>query len=200
MKATMRAAVVCVGVCAALIVALRARQQTTGPVDLILTNGKIITVDPSDSIAQALAIRNGTIAAVGSNEQVRALSGPQTRVLDLNGRTVTPGLIDSHVHFSEAATMYTIDLSGGGVTKMADVLRLVAERVKTAGGEIFEGPLELPGGSWILRCGDPQGATFALQGTRGSALEVGWSTDWAGFSSRGRVLKTTPRGKRRTPE
>src|SRR5437773_1242775 len=132
MKATMRAAVVCVGVCAALIVALRARQQATGPVDLILTNGKIITVDPSDSIAQALAIRNGTIAAVGSNEQVRALSGPQTRVLDLNGRTVTPGLIDSHVHFSEAATMYTIDLSGGGVTKMADVLRLVAERVKTA--------------------------------------------------------------------
>ena len=75
-----------------------------------------------------------------------------------------------------------------------------AERVKAAGGVIFEGPFELPGGSWILRCGDPQGATFALQGMRGSASEVGWSTVWAGFSSKGRLLDTAPRGKRRTPE
>jgi uncharacterized protein len=75
-----------------------------------------------------------------------------------------------------------------------------AERVKTAGGVIFEGPFELPGGSWILRCGDPQGATFALQGTRGSASEVGWSADWAGFSSKGRLLDAAPRGKRRTSD
>jgi uncharacterized protein len=75
-----------------------------------------------------------------------------------------------------------------------------ADRVKAAGGEIYEGPLELPGGSWIIRCGDPQGAMFALQGTRGSATAVGWSTDWGGFSSRGRLSDTTPRGKRRTSE
>jgi len=75
-----------------------------------------------------------------------------------------------------------------------------AQRVKAAGGEIYEGPIELPGGSWILRCGDPQGAMFALQGTRGSATAVSWSADWGGFSSRGRLSDTTPRGKRRTPE
>src|SRR5689334_4309774 len=132
MASTMRAVALSAGVTAALIVALRAQPAPGGPIDLVLFNGQILTVDPSDSVAQAVAIANGAIAAVGSNERIRALAGPQTRLVDLNGRTVTPGLIDSHVHFSEAATMYTIDLSGTGVTKMADVLRLVADRVKTA--------------------------------------------------------------------
>jgi predicted amidohydrolase YtcJ len=132
MKSTSRAVVACLAVSATLVVVLRGRQPAIGPVDLILINGTVITVDPSDSIAQGIAIRNGTIAAVGSNERIRALAGSQTRVLDLKGRAVTPGLIDSHVHFSEAATMYTIDLSGSSVTKMADVLGLVADRVKTA--------------------------------------------------------------------
>jgi len=66
------------------------------------------------------------------------------------------------------------------------------ERVKTGGGEIFEGPLELPGGSWIARCTDPQGAAFALQGKR-SQDGVGWSTEWGGFSSKGRLVPKPPR-------
>lgn len=62
-----------------------------------------------------------------------------------------------------------------------------AERVKSAGGQVSEGPLELPGGSWIARCTDPQGAVFALQGKR-SEDGLGWSASWDGFSSKGRLV------------
>jgi predicted enzyme related to lactoylglutathione lyase len=69
------------------------------------------------------------------------------------------------------------------------------ERVKSCGGQIFEGPLEMPDGSWIARCRDPQGAGFALQGKRSQDTSgVGWSTEWGGFSSKGRLV-TKPRGK-----
>ena len=69
-----------------------------------------------------------------------------------------------------------------------------AERVKSGGGRIFEGPFEVPDGSWIARCIDPQGAIFALQGKR-IQDGVGWSTEWDGFSSKGRLLVTKPRGR-----
>jgi hypothetical protein len=73
-----------------------------------------------------------------------------------------------------------------------------AERVKKAGGRIFEGPIEVPEESWIARCIDPQGAIFALQGKRSQAAkdpagQVGWSTSWSGITSRGRLVET-PRG------
>jgi predicted enzyme related to lactoylglutathione lyase len=61
------------------------------------------------------------------------------------------------------------------------------ERVKAGGGAIFEGPLELPDGSSIIRCSDPQGAIFALQGKR-SQDGVGWSTAWGEFSSKGKLV------------
>jgi predicted amidohydrolase YtcJ len=111
---------------------LHTQAPGAGPADLVLTNGKILTVDSRDSIAQAVAIGSGAITAVGSAADVRAFVGPQTRVIDLRGRVVTPGLIDSHVHFSEAASLYTIDLGDGTVHNMADVLRRVADRVKAA--------------------------------------------------------------------
>lgn len=67
-----------------------------------------------------------------------------------------------------------------------------AERVKSGGGQVFKGPLELPGGGWIARCRDPQGAAFALQGSRNQD-GFGWSTEWGGFSSKGRLV-TKSRG------
>jgi predicted amidohydrolase YtcJ len=66
--------------------------------DLILHNGKIVTVDPAFSIRQAVAVKGGRIAAVGTNQAILAERGPQTRVIDLHGRMVLPGLFDSHVH------------------------------------------------------------------------------------------------------
>ena len=66
---------------------------------LILKNGVVYTVDASFSMAQAVAIRDGLITAVGTDAAIEALAGPRTRIIDLEGRAVTPGLIDPHVHF-----------------------------------------------------------------------------------------------------
>ncbi len=66
--------------------------------DLVLYNGKVVTVDSSFSIARALAIRGDRIVAVGDDARVRALAGPRTKQIDLAGRTVIPGLMDGHLH------------------------------------------------------------------------------------------------------
>src|ERR1051326_1668813 len=66
--------------------------------DLILHNGRIVTVDPSFSIRQAVAVKGNKIVAVGTNQAVLAERGAHTRVIDLHGRAVLPGLFDSHVH------------------------------------------------------------------------------------------------------
>jgi uncharacterized protein len=67
-----------------------------------------------------------------------------------------------------------------------------AERVKSGGGQVVEGPLELPDGSWFARCTDPQGAVFAVQGKR-SQNAVGWSTEWGEFASKGRLVTKATR-------
>jgi predicted amidohydrolase YtcJ len=69
--------------------------------DLVLHNGKIITVDANFSLAQAIAVRDGKILKVGRNAEVLALAGPATRRIDLRGRAVIPGLIDTHSHLHE---------------------------------------------------------------------------------------------------
>src|SRR5690348_10953010 len=125
---------------ATLTIVLRAQPPAPTPADLILTNGKVLTIDSADSTARALAIANGKIVAVGSDDRVGAFRGPRTIAVDLNGRTVTPGLIDSHVHFSEAAALYTIDLGDGNVHTVGDVLQRVGDRVKAAKpGEWIQG-------------------------------------------------------------
>src|SRR5579863_1326998 len=91
--------------------------------DLILINGKIITVDAKDSIAQALAIHNGKIIAIGSNDQIRKLAPRDAQVIDLHGRTATPGLIDSHCHFDETDKIYGIELSN--ITSISEAVALV---------------------------------------------------------------------------
>jgi len=86
---------------AALFVCLLAACATkppSVPPDLVLYNGKIVTVDPSFSIAQAVAIGSGRFVAVGTNDAVRQTAGPATRQMDLGGRTVIPGLMDGHLH------------------------------------------------------------------------------------------------------
>jgi hypothetical protein len=106
--------------------------------DLILINGKIITVDEKDSIAQALAIHNGKILAVGTNEEIRKIAGKDARVMDLRGRTATPGLIDAHCHFEETAAIYGIELSK--ITKISEAVELVRQKVAThKPGEWIEG-------------------------------------------------------------
>ncbi|RLC77445.1 MAG: hypothetical protein DRJ03_26850, partial [Chloroflexi bacterium] len=106
--------------------------------DTVLLNGKIITVDAGDSIAQAVALKDGLIQAVGNSEQVSATIGESTQVIDLEGRAVTPGLIDAHNHFQVMGLMhsyYTPFLPPEVVT-VQDLQAKLAEAVgQTAEGE-----------------------------------------------------------------
>jgi len=68
--------------------------------DMILINGRVSTMDSNESIVEAIAIHGETIVATGLSMDIRALAGADTEVIDLNGRTVTPGLIDTHNHFA----------------------------------------------------------------------------------------------------
>ncbi|HUQ53451.1 MAG TPA: amidohydrolase, partial [Gammaproteobacteria bacterium] len=77
------------------------------PPDIVLLDGKIVTVDSQTTVREALAIRDGKIAAVGTTAEIRGLVGPQTRVVELDGRTVIPGLIDSHLHAVRAALSFS---------------------------------------------------------------------------------------------
>jgi predicted amidohydrolase YtcJ len=77
---------------------LLAASGATAAPRLLVINAKVFTADPALPYAQAVAIEDGRILAVGSNEQLRALTGPETRIIDAGGRLVTPGLIEAHVH------------------------------------------------------------------------------------------------------
>lgn len=112
--------------------------------DLILINGKIITVDAKDSIAQAIAIRDGKILAVGSTEEVRKIADQNAKIIDLQGRTATPGLIDTHCHFDGARLLYTLDLSN--VKSIAEAVELVQKRIS-----------QLQPGAWLVGEGWDEG-------------------------------------------
>ncbi len=92
---------------------LFAQEITKGPADLIVTGGHIYTVDDSRPAAQAFAVRNGVFIFVGSAREATALKGPNTRVIDLHGETVVPGLADAHGHLTELGeTLHEADLAG----------------------------------------------------------------------------------------
>src|SRR5439155_825228 len=78
--------------------------------DLILTNGKIVTVDERFTIAQAVAIKGDRIIAVGTNNDIARLAGPAARRIDLGGRSVIPGLIDNHMHLLRAGATWQTEV------------------------------------------------------------------------------------------
>ena len=133
---------------------------TTQAPDLVLINGKILTVDAKDSIAEAVAISQGKITAVGSNAEIRQRAAQGTLVVDLHGRTATPGLIDSHAHFADGGVnqMYHLDL--GGATGIDDVVRRVKEKAAT-----------LKPGEWLLGYGWDEGKLAELRYIYASDLD-----------------------------
>lgn len=108
------------------------------PPDVIFHSGKIVTVDPAFSIAEAMAIRADRIVAVGSQSQIEQLAGTETRRIDLHGKVVLPGLIDSHLH-APAASVYEFDHEVPEMETIADVLNYVRSRAE-----------QLEDGQWIL--------------------------------------------------
>ena len=120
--------------------------QAPAPADLVLVNGAIITVNPRDAIAEAVAITGGRIVAVGTNAELRARAGAATQVVDLGGRAVTPGLIDTHVHFTEVDALFSIDLSDLSIRTMKDVQARVAAQVA-----------KVKPGEWVLGDGWDEG-------------------------------------------
>ena len=105
------------------------------PADLILRGGRIHTVDKDWRIAEAVAIRGGRFIAVGGNADVAPLAGPSTQIIELQGRNVLPGLIDSHLHqLFLGLNQPAVQLLGA--RSIADVQKAVAERVaRTAKGQ-----------------------------------------------------------------
>ncbi len=101
---------------------------TALPAELILHNGRLHTVDREQPEASAVAIRDGRFLAVGDDAQVMALRGPDTQVIDLQRRTVIPGLNDSHLHLIRGGLNYNLELRWEGVPSLADALRLLKEQ------------------------------------------------------------------------
>jgi predicted amidohydrolase YtcJ len=102
--------------------------------DLVLINGKIITVDENDSIAEAVAVKGQRIIAVGTTARLKKLTGRGTQIVDLKGLTVTPGLIDAHCHFASGGIgiLYILDVGFPAVRKMADVVAKVKAKIEAS--------------------------------------------------------------------
>ena len=140
----------------ALVAAAAGPASAQAP-DTVLVNGKIVTVDDRFTIAQALAIKGERILKVGTTAEVEALRGPQTRVIDLAGRTVIPGLIDNHAHWVRAAEHD--ELRFDGVTSRQQALKMLADRVHS-----------VPAGEWIVVLGGWSEEQFTDE-PRGFSLE-----------------------------
>jgi len=120
------------------------------PPDLVLLSGKVVTVDAESSVREALAIRDGKIMSLGSTAEMRRLAGPATRVVELGGRTVIPGLIDSHLHAVRAALSFSTEVNWIGARSLPEALGRVSAAAKRR-----------PPGSWLIVAGGWNELQFA---------------------------------------
>ena len=126
--------------------------QTGSAADTVLVAGKIVTVDQGFFVAQALAIRDGRIVSVGTDDAVRGLIGSSTKVIDLQGRTVIPGLIDNHMHFIRAVQRWNLQARIDGINSRAKALAEIAEKAAS-----------LEPGQWLMVQGGWRESQFADQ-------------------------------------
>jgi hypothetical protein len=110
--------------------------------DTVLVNGRVLTVDAQFSTREALAIRDGKILALGSSAEMRKLAGPRSRVIDLQGRTVIPGLIDSHLHAIRAAETFATEVNWIGAPTLAEALGRIRDAART-----------MKPGAWLIVAG-----------------------------------------------
>jgi predicted amidohydrolase YtcJ len=145
---------------AALLLILPARIASAQTADTVLFNGKILTVDKDFSVQQALAIAHGQVLASGTTAAMKKLAGETTRLIDLGGRTVIPGLTDGHIHGIRAALTFGTEVNWIGVPTLKEAL----ERVRQAG------KTQKPG-SWIVVAGGWTEEQFSEK-RRPTAIEV----------------------------
>ena len=110
--------------------------------DVILRNGKVVTVDERFTIVQAVAIKGERVMAAGTNAEIAKLAGAGTRTIDLKGKTVIPGLIDNHAHFMRAAEYWHQEVRLDGVTSRKQALDMIARKAR-----------ESKPGEWVLALG-----------------------------------------------
>jgi predicted amidohydrolase YtcJ len=130
----------------AATIAGSAQRRPLNPPDAVFVNGKIVTVDERFSTQQAFAVRGDRFVAVGTNADIRALAVPTTRVVDLLGRTVIPGLTDNHDHVYSSAKVMLRGVSMDGVTSTTEALERIRDAVAKAkpGDIVFTSALPLP--------------------------------------------------------
>jgi predicted amidohydrolase YtcJ len=110
--------------------------------DIVFINGKVLTNDAQFSIQEAVAVREDKIFAVGKTADIRKLAGPKTRLIDLQGRTVIPGLIDSHLHGIRAALSFSTEVNWIGASSLDDAF-----------GRITQASRSMKPGAWLIVAG-----------------------------------------------
>ena len=129
-----------------------AAAQAPAVADMALVNGKIVTLDPKNPAAEAVAVKDGRILAAGSAAEIRRYIGPGTQVLDVKGKLVIPGLIDAHLHFASGGRSLA-SLTFRGVSSVDKVQEMVAARIRelppgeTINGSEYDHTL-FPGQKW----------------------------------------------------
>ena len=117
--------------CLTLAAAMFATPALAQIPDTVLLNGKIVTLEASGTL-EALAVADGKIVATGTSDEIGKLAGPMTRRIDLGGRTVIPGLIDSHMHAIRAALFYATEVNWIGTRTIPEAMERIAEKAKAA--------------------------------------------------------------------
>ncbi len=103
--------------------------STPSTLDLILHNGRITTLDRANPAPAAVAVREGRFCAVGEAEAILPTAGTDTRVIDLGGRRLVPGLIDNHLHVIRGGLSFNMELRWDGVRSLADGMAMLRRQV-----------------------------------------------------------------------